>query len=90
LYEVYKAVPHDDEHKKEYKTAYKNYIEAHDEFLMINHDLTNVFIILGENSIVCPYAFTDCCVKGSAYENAGEIYFIVTDDTVYFQTQRHF
>ena len=34
--------------------------------------------------------FKDSSIKGYEYENAGDIYFVVTDDTVYFEEQRHF
>ena len=55
-----------------------------------NHNLTDTFIEVCKNVIVTPYIFTDCCVAGSSYENAGDIYMIVTNDTVYFETERHF
>jgi len=70
--------------------AYNEYRDAADDFLFKNYDLTQTFINIGENSIVCPYIFTKRCVEGSSYENAGDIFFVVTDDSVYFETERHF
>lgn len=90
LYAVYDKMERSKENEKAKQAAYHNYAEAEEAFLLANHNLTDTFIALGENAVVCPYAYTHCCVKGSAYENAGEIYFIVTDDTVYFQDERHF
>jgi len=90
LYAIYDKIERSKENEKIKQAAYHNYAIAQNEFLLANHNLTDTFIALGENAVVCPYAYTHCCVKGSAYENAGEIYFIVTDDTVYFQDERHF
>jgi len=90
LYKAYQKLSGNKKKEKECTEAFGKYYDAERNFLMENHDLTDVFIKLGENTVVCPYIFTDCCVKGSSYENAGEIYMIITPDTVYFQTNRHF
>jgi hypothetical protein len=76
--------------EKAQKIAFDNYYKALNDYLYEHHNITDTFISIGENSIVCPYIFTHQCVKGSSYENAGDIYMVVTDDTVYFEIQRHF
>lgn len=70
--------------------AYDKFREKADAYLLENNDLTPVFRKVGEHVIVVPYAFTKCCVEGSSYENAGEIYLIITEDTVFFEIERHF
>lgn len=50
----------------------------------------DTFIDVCKKSIVCPYAFSRPTVVSSEYENAGEIYFVVTPDAVYFQFKRHY
>jgi len=75
---------------KESDAAYKKYYDAKCEYLMQHHDLSNVFIKIGESGIVCPYAFSDPSVKGSVYEHAGEIYMVMTGDTIYFEIERHY
>lgn len=72
------------------KKDYEAYRKEADKFISENHDLTDVFIHIGESSVVVPYAFTHATVEGSEYEHAGEIYFVETEDTIYFETERHF
>ena len=88
LLEKYHAVDSADDKAK--TAAYRKYADARDQFLWENHNKTATYKIIGEHSIVCPYAFTKCCVEGSTYENVGEIYMVVTDDAVYFEICRHF
>lgn len=78
------------EDKNERSRLYSVYRDAAADFLFKNHDLTPTFIEICKNSIVCPYIFSDCTVKGSEYENAGDIFMVVTDDTVYFEIERHY
>ncbi len=72
------------------KASYIKFRGVADKYILENHDFTPIFKVIGENSIVIPYAFTEATVKGSAYEHAGELYLVVTDDTVYFEIDRHF
>lgn len=91
LYDAYHKVERKGEAGEKAKTAaYKEYRAAHDKHIRENYNLRDIFIKIGEHSVVCPYAFTNCCVAGSSYENAGEIYMVITEDTVYFETERHF
>lgn len=78
----------DDEKKRD--ELLTKYHDLERNYLYKNHDLTKVFKTIGENIVVCPYIYKSRCVEGSSYENAGDIYFIVTDDTIYFETERHF
>jgi len=69
---------------------YNDYRDLADDFILKNYDLTDVFETIGLNSVVCPYIFTNSTMKGYSYENVGEIFFVVTEDCVYFQAKRHF
>lgn len=75
---------HDLKKRNYYSSKYSGYT------VIAKRDLTPVFRAIGEHVVVVPYVFTKCCVEGSSYENAGEIYMVITDDTVYFETERHF
>jgi hypothetical protein len=68
----------------------KTFISERDDFLFKNYNIIDKLNLIGKNTIVCPYIFSDRCVEGSSYENAGEIYMVVTKDTVYFECSRHF
>jgi hypothetical protein len=48
------------------------------------------FIEIGHNSLVCPYIFLDSSINGYEYEHAGDLYMVVTPDSVYFDVARHF
>lgn len=77
-----------DEDKKD--SAYKEYRKVIDNYILKNYDLTNTFINVCKNSVCCPFAFSDATVEGYSYEHAGEIYFVVTPEAIYFETERHF
>ncbi len=68
--------------------AYKAYRKASDKFLRENHDLSDIFLGIGQNAVVCPYIYTKPTLFD--YAHAGEIYFVVTPDTVYFCIGRHY
>lgn len=84
----YPAVRIEDEKKR--SEQYSLYYEEACNWIMANANITDLLYELGTNVIVCPYVFSKCVVEGSTYENAGDIYFIVTDDAVYFETARHY
>lgn len=87
LYDEYRKFESEENRTK----AYHKYRDALDDYLMNNgYDLSETFIEICKNAVVCPYIYTKRCVKGSSYENAGDVYFIVTDDCVYFEDERHF
>ena len=62
------------------------------------YNLTPLFIEIGKHSVCYPVAFTDGTAdwhkekygKTCSYAHAGEIYFVVTPDAVYFEIKRHF
>lgn len=95
LYQKYRDVC-DDEQKS--TNAYKEFASAQQDFYYNNHNITHIFKSLGENTVIYPVAFE----KGTAdwhkkeygttcpYAHAGEIIFVVTEDSVYFETKRHF
>lgn len=78
--------------------AYKEYSDALKDFYHTQHNINHIFKALGENTVIYPVAFE----KGTAdwhkkeygttcpYAHAGEIIFVVTEDSVYFETKRHF
>jgi hypothetical protein len=83
-------IPETEKNEKIQTAAYEKYRKANDKFLNEHHSLLDVFITIGEHVVVCPYAYTHATVKGCEYEHAGDIYMVVTPDTVYFQSERHF
>jgi uncharacterized LabA/DUF88 family protein len=74
------------------------YTKAKREYNYLHNNLDSIFIELGKNGVGYPVAFSEDTAKWSiekygkkiAYAHAGEIYFVVTPDTVYFQQKRHF
>jgi hypothetical protein len=88
LYNVYDKMRGGNEKKR--TEAYQKFAEAERNYLYEHFNMTDTFVNVCENAVVCPYAFTHRCVEGSSYENAGEIYFIETPDAIYFETERHF
>ncbi len=88
LYDVYDKVRDGD--KKIKDKAFTAYYNAEQDYVFNKYNLTDTFIDISKNAVVCPYAFSDATVKGTSYEHAAEIYFVVTPDTVYFEVKRHF
>ena len=76
----------------------EEYFKFKEDWLYEHRNITDVFIDIGKNSVCYPVAFS----KGTAewaieeygkpmkYSNAGEIFFVVTEDTVYFEIKRHY
>lgn len=84
---------------KEKKTElYRVYRKLRDDYLYDNYCLNDVFIEIGRNSVCYPVAFSRGTAdwykeeygKTCAYAHAGEIYFVVTEDRVYFESKRHY
>lgn len=79
------------EQRKYYSSKYSGYSEN-----PVN--ISDIFLTIGENSVCYPVAFThntaewsrEKCGKLIGYAHAGEIYFVATEDTVYFEIKRHF
>lgn len=88
LYDTYQSFKDIDEAAKD--KAFDAYYEAAQTYVYEKYNLTNVFRTIGENAVCCPYAFTRPSVKGSTYEHVGEIYFVVTEETIYFEIKRHY
>lgn len=94
LYDAYHAET--DAEKK--KVCFSKYHTAEREFVYKNKNLDNIFIELSKNAVVYPVAFSDGTAdwhkkeygKVCSYAHAGEIYFVVTPDTIYFQQKRHY
>ncbi len=74
------------------------YLDFESEFGFKHNNHNETFINIGQNAVVYPVAFT----KGTAdwyiekygkvcsYAHAGEIYFVVTDEQIFFEVKRHF
>jgi hypothetical protein len=85
----------DEDMKTKYLTEYTN---AKRDSSYANNCLDSVFIELGKHGVGYPVAFTEGTAewaiekygKKIAYAHAGEIYFVATADTVYFESKRHF
>lgn len=100
--DAYRAVERGDKSNKEQeKLATEKYRIYHDleaDYVYKNMCLDNVFINIGKNSVCYPVAFSRSTADWSkdkygkliGYAHAGEIYFVVTPDTVYFETSRHY
>lgn len=101
-YEEYKAIVRSDKNNKEQEElATKKYRVYHDlesDYTYANHCLDDVFLTIGQNAVCYPVAFSDNTAEWSrekygkliGYAHAGEIFFVVTPDTVYFEINRHF
>lgn len=80
-----------DKYLDEYHTLEREYGWKH-------NNLTDVFLDIGQNSICFPVAFSDNTAEWSkekygkllGYAHAGEIFFVSTPDTIYFEIKRHF
>lgn len=86
LQKKYKDAKTEEERKKAFNILNEN----ETEFYYKEHNLTDVFVELGQHIVVCPYIFPTPSVENSTYEHAGEISFIVTDDKIYFEYSKHF
>lgn len=81
--------------KKQYLTEYLNFEK---DYSFKHNNLVETFIEIGQNAVVYPVAFTNGTAdwhlkeygKVCPYAHAGEIYFVVTDDKVFFEVKRHF
>jgi hypothetical protein len=85
----------DEKKKEEYLT---DYIKISEEHSFKNNNLIDVFLEIGKNSVCYPVAFSHGTAdwhkkeygKKCPYAEAGEIFFVVTKDKVYFEVKRHF
>lgn len=101
-YEAYKAVDRSDKSNKENEKLasqkFKVYHDLESEYVYKNKCLDDVFLNIGKNAVCYPVAFSDSTADWSkekygklvGYAHAGEIYFVVTPDTIYFEIKRHF
>lgn len=83
-------------------TKVKKYLtEYHDierDYVFKHYNLIDIFVEIGKNAVCYPIAFKRGTAEWSkekygkeiAYAHAGEIYFVVTQDSIYFETKRHF
>lgn len=83
LFKKYLEIKNDEKKKTE---AYKKYRAAHDKYIRENLDLSDVFKIIGENIVVCPFVFSPTSL-GSC---DGEILFLNTPEAVFTSIVRHF
>lgn len=96
-YEAYKSV-NGSENEKLSKEKFKVYHDLESVYVYKNMCLDEVFINIGKNAVCYPVAFSDNTAEWSkekygkliGYAHAGEIYFVVTPDTVYFEITRHY
>jgi len=78
--------------------AHKAYYALQEEYVFEHNNLTDVFINIGEHAVCYPVAFTHETAewykeehgKKCSYSHIGEIFFVVTNDTVYFEIKRHY
>lgn len=101
-FEAYRAVDKSDKNNKEQEKLasekFRIYYDLEDEYVYKHNCLDSVFTHIGQNAVCYPVAFKDNTAEWSkdkygkliGYAHAGEILFVVTPDTVYFETKRHF
>lgn len=75
--------------KKQY---HKEYFHAEREYAFQYLDLTPVFSTIGRNVVCYPVAYTKKTIDADwcDYGHDGEIFFVVTENVVYFSVSRHF
>ena len=84
--------------EKEKTRLFGEYYDAERKYVMENFDLTDTFRKLGEHAVCLPMSFSDPTAewyeekygKTCAYSHAGEVFFIVTEGTIYLNVKRHF
>ena len=95
LKKAYDKVSSDDTKSQE---AYNKWSDASQEYDYENNNVVGKLFDIVSKTVVCPYAFTkgtgmwavEKYGKPTAYSAAGEIFFVVAGDTVYFEVTRHF
>ena len=95
LWNNYKLFEGDDDERS---GLYEKYYKAYSDHLYEHDNLDAVFSLIGDNSVCYPVIFNDGTAdwhkkeygKVCPYAHAGEIFFIATEDTVYFSIGRHF
>jgi len=78
--------------------AFKKYHEAERNYAYEHYCLDETFLEIGNNSVCWPVGFKESTAdwhvkkygKEIGYAHVGEIYFVVTEDTVYFEVTRHY
>lgn len=84
--------------EEERDRLFSEYYLEEREYVFKKHDLTPIFRTIGEHAVCLPMAFTHGTAdwhkekygKTCAYAHAGEVFFVVTKDSVYFTITRHF
>ena len=95
-YEAYQAnSKSSDEVRQKY---YNTYSDLQRDYAYEHNNLRDVFVEIGRNSVCYPVAYSRGTAEWSkkkygkeiAYARAGEIFFVTTEDRVYFEVKRHF
>lgn len=76
----------------------KEYLDFEEDYAFKHNNLIDTFIDIGKHSVCYPVAFTKNTAEWSkekygkliGYAHAGEIFFVVTPDTIFFEIKRHF
>lgn len=90
--------PNDDAHKDIRTKRLRKYIKAEREYVQEHMSEVDTFIDVCSNAVCYPVAFERGTAEWSkekygrevAYAKAGEIYFVVTDKTIYYNITRHY
>lgn len=80
------------------KKYIREYLDSERDFAFKHLNLTDVFINIGQNAVCYPFIFTKNTAEWSKkeygklidYAHAGEIWFVVTPEKVFFNLTRHF
>ena len=81
--------------REKYLTEYS---KKESDFVYQNHNLFNVFLEIGKNSVCFPVGFTHGTAdwfkekygKVCGYAHVGEIFFVVTNEDIFFNIKRHY
>jgi hypothetical protein len=87
-----------DKDGKEADQAFEKYYILAENYAYENNCLDSVFLNIGQNGVGYPVAFTHNTAEWSkekygkllGYAHAGEILFVATPDTIYFEIKRHY
>lgn len=79
-------------------TIYQEIQKSKNDFFYNNHNQTEMLDYIGKNTVIYPMAFQESTFEwykedhGKEFPaaHAGEVYFVTTDDSVYFTKNRHF
>jgi len=98
LFDEYQKAQDNKLDAKKVQAKFDLYYDAFEKYLIENHNIIDTLKTVAENTVCMPMAFSDNTAEWSrekygkllGYAHAGEVFFIVTPTTIYFEVTRHF